>query len=117
MAKLSDKLLFSDYPNGSIIPIGEGEPGDSLMLQAFTSPSGLPKHGFYEGDEWEEVSGESLQTKGELSIIMERGNEIEAFLTPVTKIVEYGAGQATILFHVQGAMLMRIALVPKPPKS
>lgn len=92
MTKLSDKLLFSDYPTGTIIPIGEDEPCDPLISQAFTSPSGLPKQEFYNGDGWRRVSEESSQTHGEISITNLRGNELRAFLTRATCVLEYGAG-------------------------
>jgi hypothetical protein len=92
MAESSNKLLFSDYCTGSIIPIGADEIGDEFISRAFMSPDGVPKQVFYSGNSWEGVSDESSQTKDELDIIAQRGVEMKPFLSQVTRILEFGPG-------------------------
>jgi hypothetical protein len=88
-----NKALFSDFSTGSIINLYAGETDDDFTSQTFTSPNGLPKEVFYNNsDKWEEVSKESSQTNGELSIIQQRGNELGKFLSPLTKMVDFGPG-------------------------
>lgn len=61
------------------------------------------KSAFYQDEAWENVSQESLQTKGELSIMSRNKKEISSLLQDVIILFELGAGRVSILLSIRKA--------------